>query len=1107
MKKCRTSINAVSQSCCMLKLLRIMKLTTILLLIATLQVFASGVYSQQTDLTLNLGETNVGQVLTEIENQSEFYFLFNQKLVDTDRKVNIQLSDKKIGEVLDQVFSATNTDYVVIDRQIVLSPKEYLAEVKVAMQPRTITGTVTDEGGEPIQGVTVLIKGTTQGTITNVNGIYSISNVSENTTLQFSFVGMLTQEVVAGNQSTINITMLPDAIGLEQVVVIGYGTAKKVDLTGAVKRANIDAFREMPNVSIAESLQGAVTGLNIGQVDAAGDDPSILVRGRTTISGNLNVLIVVDGIIYNGSLTDLNPNDIESVDILKDPSSMAIYGAQSANGVILITTKKGEKSEKPIFNYIGSYTTQTPSNELSLLNAEEFIQKSYDVDWEVSYAAPDYTELKPNWSYADIVTDPPLREGYENGTDYDWWDKVTDPGFITDHNLSVSGSTDKVSYFISSGYVKQEGFILNDKFERITTRINFDNNILPWFKIGMQSFVSFSDYSGASPSLSDLSKMAPFVEPKDENGDYILNPNGANITNPYLPAEADELDKRNSLFGNFYAKIDVPFVSGLSYQINFGNNYNWDRAYYSSQYAAGNSGGAYKNNTNSYDWTLDNILSYKKTIQDAHKLDVTLVYGRRERNYEYTSAQGTNYNDLSLGYNDLSLASVQEIYSSAWDESYLYQMARLNYSFKNKYLLTSTVRRDGFSGFAKNNKFAIFPSVGVGWVLTEENFVDFNWLDYLKLRASYGENGNLVTRYSALSKIQLYPAYVFGDGSSTIFGKQITSLANPDLSWETTTGFNMGIDFALLDSRLIGNLNYYVSTTHDLLFDVSIPAITGFAQIKTNVGEVANRGFEFELNANIIRSKDINWNIDFNFSTNKNEILSLIGLDEDGDGVEDDLVASGLFIGQSINSIYSYQSDGIFQIGEDIPEGFYVGTHRIVDQDGNGIIDPEDRVILGRQEPAYQFGILNEVSYKNFTLRFFINSIQGGKDGYLGRNMLDGFGVGDNIRRNNMWKEFDYWTPANPDAKYRRLDQPPAYDYIHYEDRSFVRLKDITLSYSLDPSLISGLGIENLKVYVSGKNLLTFTNWEGWDPETGVGFEGDGRPVMKAFSFGVDLSF
>jgi len=251
MKKCRTSINAVSQSCCMLKLLRIMKLTTILLLIATLQVFASGVYSQQTDLTLNLGETNVGQVLTEIENQSEFYFLFNQKLVDTDRKVNIQLSDKKIGEVLDQVFSATNTDYVVIDRQIVLSPKEYLAEVKVAMQPRTITGTVTDEGGEPIQGVTVLIKGTTQGTITNVNGIYSISNVSENTTLQFSFVGMLTQEVVAGNQSTINITMLPDAIGLEQVVVIGYGTAKKVDLTGAVKRANIDAFREMPNVSIA----------------------------------------------------------------------------------------------------------------------------------------------------------------------------------------------------------------------------------------------------------------------------------------------------------------------------------------------------------------------------------------------------------------------------------------------------------------------------------------------------------------------------------------------------------------------------------------------------------------------------------------------------------------------------------------------------------------------------------------------------------------------------------------------------------------------------------------------------------------------------------------
>ncbi|MGQ8337769.1 TonB-dependent receptor [Sunxiuqinia sp. A32] len=1094
-------------SCVLEKWLRIMKLTFTILLISFMHLSAS-VYSQQSKLSLKLKNVTVRDALKEIEDQSDYFFMYRSEEIDLSRIVNLQLENKSIEEIMDHLFQSTHISYEVINRQIVLTNSESGKKLQnLSQQQESISGKVTDSSGQPLPGVTVVIKGTTQGTITDGDGSYSLLDVKRDDILVFSFVGMKSQEIPVNSNSTINVIMEEDAIGIEEVIAIGYGTAKKEDLTGAVKRANIDAFRESPNVSIVESLQGAVTGLNIGQVDAAGENPSILVRGRTTISGNQSVLIVVDGIIYNGSITDLNPSDIESVDILKDPSSMAIYGAQSANGVILITTKKGEKSEKPVFNYKGSYTTQTPSNKLSVLNAEEFMQKSFDVDWEASYLAPEYTELKPNWSYADIVTDPPLREGYLAGTDYDWWGNVTSPGYISDHNLSVSGSTEKVSYFISSGYVKQEGFILNDKFERITTRINLDHNILPWFKIGVQSFASFSDYSGSSPSMSSLTLMAPFVEPKDKNGNYILNPNGANITNPFLAAEANDLDRRNSLFGNFYAKVDIPFVKGLSYRVNFGNNYNWDRKYYSSVYGAGSSGEAYKNTNNGYEWTLDNILTYKKTLLDVHKFDLTLVYGRRERSFERTSAQGSNYNDLSLGYNDLSLAAIQQIFSSAWDESYLYQMARLNYNFKNKYMITSTIRRDGFSGFAKNNKFALFPSVGLGWVLTEENFMNINWLDYLKVRTSYGSNGNLVNRYSSLAKIQSYPAYVFGEGGSTLFGKQITSLSNPDLSWETTSGFNFGLDFAILDSRLKGNLNYYFSTTNDLIFNVSIPSLTGFQKIITNIGKVENRGIELELSANIIQSNDLKWNVDFNISSNKNEIISLIGLDENKDGIEDDLVASGLFIGESINSIYGYESAGIIQLGEDIPEGFYVGTDRIVDQNGDEKIDPTDRVILGRQEPAYQFGILNDLSYKNFTLRFFINSIQGGKDGYLGRNMLDGFGIGDNIRRNNIWKEYNYWTPANPDAKYRRLDQSPAYDYVHFDDRSFIRLKDITVSYKLNPSLLSKIGIKNLKVYLSGKNLLTFTKWKGWDPETGIGLGSGGRPVLKGYSLGIDFSF
>ncbi len=973
---------------------------------------------------------------------------------------------------------------------------------------KTISGQITDENDEGLPGVNILVKNSTIGTVTDVEGKYRLSVPDDATFLVFSSVGYVTEEVEIGGRSIINLQMAPDIQALSEIVVVGYGTQEKSDLTGSVVRADIDAFRESPNVNIAQSLQGSVPGLNVGQVDAAGENPSITVRGRTTISGNQNVLIVVDGIIYTGSLSDLNPNDIESIDVLKDPSSMAIYGAQAANGVILVSTKGGTKSSKPIFNYSGSYTTQQPTNTLTLMNRDEFLQKSFDVDWELSYLPPDYTELKPDWTYLDIVGDPELREGYDNGTDYDWWDEATDPGYITAHNLSVRGTSGDVSYYLSGGYTKQKGFVINDEFERMTMRINLENEIFEWFKIGAQTFASFSDYSGNSPNLGTLSRMAPLVKPTDDNGEYILNPNGANLANPFLVAAADDFDKRNSLFGNFYADLDIPFVKGLNYRLNFGNNYAWDRHYSSNPYENGASGGAFKENETWYDWTLDNILTYKKTVAEKHQFDLTLVAGRRERNYEQSRAEGANYSNLRLSYHDLSLAAVQTIDSEAWDESYMYQMARLNYEFDYKYLITATIRRDGFSGFAKNEKTALFPSVGLGWVVSEENFMqDQGWLNNLKLRASYGTNGNLVDRYASQAVLNTYAAYVFGDGGSTLFGQEVQNLANPNLTWETTTGFNFGLDFSVMDNRITGSIDYYHTTTNDLIFDVSIPEITGFNQITSNVGEVDNRGIELNLNADVIRNTDFNWNLNFNFSSNNNEIVSLVGLDADGDGQEDDLQASNLFIGESINAIFDYESAGIIQLGEEAPEGFFVGTHRIVDQNADDFIDPNDRVIQGREEPAFRFGILNEFNYKDFTLRFFVNAIQGGKDGYRGRNMLDGFGSADNIKRNNMWNEFDYWTPSNPNARYRRLDQEPAFDYIFYGDRSFVRLQDITLAYNLNPSLVESIGIRNLKVFVSGKNLFTWTKWEGWDPETESGFENNGRPIMRGFSVGLDMSF
>lgn len=1044
-------------------------------------------------------------ILAQVKDRYQVNFKYDTELLASKKanasvlegyQANLDLALGHLLKPLNLIFIKTGSHSYNIKPSIPVSD--------VAVEE--IKGKVTDKSGGGLPGVTVLLKGTSTGTTTTTDGSFSLRVSDLNGTLIVSFIGYVTKEIAIPKGGSLNIVLEDDIKALEEVVVIGYGTQKKSDLTGSVVRANIDAFKESPNVNIAQSLQGTVPGLSIGQVSTAGQSPTISIRGATTISGNRNVLLVVDGIIFTGSLSDLNPNDIESVDVLKDPSSMAIYGAQAANGVMLITTKGGQKASKSVINYSGSYTTQNPTNSLNLLDREGFLAKSADLDWKKAFLAPDYTRPNPAYTYLDVVNDVPLREGFENGTDFNWWDATTSPGYISAHNLSVKGSSGDVSYFMSGGYTKQQGFVMNDKYNRITARINLENKVTKWFKVGAQTFGSFSDYSGVSPGLGGIVLMTPLVQPTDADGKFILNPTATNNPNPFLISAANDFDKRNNLFGNFYADMDLPFIKGLNYRLNFGNNYSWVRQYSSSEYSNGAAGGASKYTDNAYDWTLDNILNYKKTFNDIHNLNLTLVAGRRERNFEQTNSEGLNYNSLRLGYNNLSLGTIQKIGSTAWNENYLYQMGRVNYEYKYKYILTGTLRRDGFSGFAKNEKIALFPSIGLGWVLSEEKFLNLSMLDQLKLRGSYGANGNLVDRYSSLAMLSTYPAYVLGDGGSPVFGQQVTSLANPNLTWETTTGFNFGMDFSIYKSRLSGSIDYYRTTTNDLLFRVNIPEVTGFNDIMTNVGQIANRGVEVVLNSQVIKANNFNWNINFNIASNRNKIVSLLGQDNNKDGIEDDLVASGLFIGQSINTIYDYESAGIIQLGEEAPKGFFVGTHRIIDQNQDGFLDSNDRVIRGRREAAYNFGILNEFEYKDLTLRVFINSIQGGKNGYLGLNMPNGSAIGDNMRRNNSYREVDYWTPSNPGARYRALDQAAALEYNYYGDRSFVRLQDVTLAYTLNQAMVKKVGIQNVKVFASGKNLATWTDWVGWDPETGVGLVAS-FPVMRGFSVGLDLSF
>lgn len=1010
----------------------------------------------------------------------------------------------------------------------------FLAFQFAAAQDQQVSGTVTADDGGPLPGVNIIEKGTANGVMTDFNGKYVISVSRSDAFLVFSSIGFAPQEIEVGGQNTINVIMSEDAQALDEVVLVGYGTQRKQDLTGAIVSADLEQFQESPNTSVLQSLQGSLPGITIGQTSTTGAEPDIQIRGRSTLNGSQSPLIVLDGVIYRGRLSDLNPKDIKSVDVLKDPSSKAIYGAQAANGIVIVSTKSGKTAQKPVVNYSTFYAVQSPTNERRTMNREQYLRSARDLDWENGYLAPDFRQENPDWTHENSTFFfPPLLEGLANGADFNWFDETTKPGYTMDHQLSVRGSTDKTSYYISGGLTKQVGWLLNDNFDRQTVRVNIDTKLTDWLTIGANTFGSFSDFSGVSPGIAGLALMSPLVVPRDADGEFIINPLGEATVNPFLSSLQDDRNNLNNISAIFYASVDIPQIPGLNFRVNYSNNYRWTLRGNSDIYGAGLTGSAFKQTNSTHDVLVDNILTYGKRFgaDEDHGLKVTLVAGFNTIDFEQTRAEGSNFSNLALSYNSIEQAVNQFIESDAWEESYIAQTGRINYDFKNKYLLNASLRRDGFSGFADNNKTALFPSFGVGWVVSNEGFLaDSKALDLLKFRGSYGSNGNLTSRYSSLARIEAPEdsRYVFGDGAPTVNGQTVVSLANPDLKWERTDGINIGADFGLWNNWVSGTIDYYSSTTKDLLWDFILPELSGFNSIRSNIGEIKNTGLEFSLNFNPVRTDNVNWDFGINFASNKNEIVSLLGEDLDGDGREDDLIANGLFIGESIGTVYDYVTDGLYQIGDtDIPDGSQPGFQRIVDLDGEEGITPEgDRQILGREEPAYQFGISNSLTYKNFALRFFINSIQGGSDGYLGRNdpWQGNYGTPGIAQNSNKFTDVDYWTPSNPGATYRRPGLTGPVTARRFFDRSFVRLQDISLSYNLPGDVVERIGFQGLKIFISGKNLITWTDWEGWDPETGQGLQIGNRtetdpetgqqvtvsnalPVMKSVTFGIDLSF
>ncbi|MEX2567580.1 MAG: SusC/RagA family TonB-linked outer membrane protein [Cyclobacteriaceae bacterium] len=1033
-----------------------------------------------------------------------------------ENEVSLQNESISVSEALEFVLEGTGLDYKFSrDGYLLIGRINELNELEVYQE--TITGRVIDsQTEEALPGVNIVVQGTTTGTSTNVDGEFELNVPSLDVTLVVSFIGYGTQEISVEGRTTIDIEMLPQAISGEELVVIGYGSARRIDLTGSVGRVDINEMSELPNVSVIQALQGAVPGLNVGAVEQAGENPEISVRSRNTLSRAASdnaPLIVVDGAIYRGSIIDLNPADIESVDILKDASSTAIYGSQASNGVLLITTKTGaQDSRKPTINYSGSYTLQVPSNTIEPMGRAEYTEFFPDVFWSGGgRLEPDYLQPNPDFSVVPFLKTNELATGFSQGIETDWYGDFTGNGYNNSHNLSVGGRSNQIGYFFSGGITDVEGFVHGDNYQRINYRMNLDAEIVDWLDIGIKSFLTSSDYSGVSPPLSSLFHMQPFAPARDDDGELIRAPEGSMI-NPFLFEQTQEHeDLRLNIFADIYAEIQLP-IEGLSHRVNYSQNYFSRKENRFNELGADFSGSGFKYFNENYDWIFDNVMTYINTFSEVHRVTGTLVFGLEKRTDSFTNTNVSGFPNPLLGFNSLEAGdpNQREIDTGRGEETSIYSMGRLIYSYNDKYLFTGTLRRDGFSGFGEEQKIGIFPSVAVGWVASGENFMQANWVDYLKFRVSYGQSGRRgVGRYDTKAIVSSSPQIVFGDGGSPVMGQWISKLANNRLGWETTTSLNFGVDFDFLNSALYGNINYYFNNTTDILFAIQLPGMTGFSDINTNIGEVSGQGLEIELNSQIINTSDLNWNVGVNFSRNRDEVVSIIG-DITGDGKEDDLVADRLFVGHPIGVNYDYVIEGIWQFEDqqagNIPDGFSVGQYRLADLNGDGVISAADRKILHYQDPGYRIGISNRINYKQFSMYVFINSIQGGKDYFYGPDTpyIDKF---DQLTYQNIPRgasSWDYWMPENPDARFRRLDLPSQFNPDRYLQRNFIRIQDVSLSYTFDSNWIPN--VNNLRIFVSGKNLATFTKWRGWDPETGRTFS-PGIPVMKSYSFGVNLEF
>lgn len=1083
-----------------------------LLFITALSSIGLFSYAQHQQVRLTGSNVTLKTAFKQIEQQTKLFVDYNTQEVNDSRVLTKLPKNSNVKEVMEQLLEGSGCSITFSNGHIIINK-----QARTVSSTKKISGVVKDETGEPVIGANVVVKGTTNGTVTDMNGRYSLE-VPEGGVLQISYIGYNTQEVKVGSGDVVNVSLREDSEALDEVVVIGYGTVKKSDLTGAVGSVQMKDVSQVGITSADRALQGQIAGVQVNaRTGQPGESMMIRVRGSNSLAGGNEPLYVIDGMPVEKMNSDINPEDILSMEVLKDASSTAIYGSRGANGVVMITTKRGRTGDT-VLEYNGYVGVSSLRKKLDLLGKDDYIAMVNEVsqnDGNGIAITPEQAALLPN---------------------NDWQDLAYQTALTHSHQVSVSGGTDKTKLYSSLNYMNQEGIIKGSDYNRFALRINGDQKLARNLSLNASIAYSYGTQNTANSNADGWGAiaytamvMAPIQEIRDADGKYTNfsgTPWGG--TNPVGMAE---LYKNKTVNSRLLANMSLIYeiIDGLTFRVNAGAEVNAGSSdrYIPIGLSAGGKldGDASKSKSNYYTIINENILTYDKRFNKNHALN--LMGGVTFQTYQYNDLGGSGTGFLRDVYetNNLGVASTPGTPSSGYSD---YRMAsflgRANYNLMERYLLTVTARYDGSSKFSKNHKFAFFPSAALAWRLSEENFMkDIDWLSNLKLRASIGQTGNQsISPYQTFARLGT-SGPIFGDGKDIGFG--LSSMANDDLKWETTTQTDIGVDFGFFSNRLNIGFDYYWKQTRDLLYNATLPPSSGYSSMLRNLGRIDNKGFEISINTINMKGK-VNWTTNLNITSNRS-IVKDLGSDVYGNKIQriDAPIGGGnwfpLFVGKAPFQLYGYEIEGIYQTDEEArlngEATKKAGDYRYKDTDGKAGITTGDKTIIANTQPKFTFGLTNIINWNNFELSFLLIGSVGGDIVNEFNKSITNIGGTWNIRK-DVWE--NHWTPENPNAKYARASVATK-DYLAFgdpssvwvENGSYLRFKDIKLAYTLPSQWFAGSRKPNISVYLSGQNLITITSYSHYDPEASWtssavnGWDRGVYPSAKSFTLGLQVKF